>query len=156
MWWHSLIIYGHLPFSYTMYPAIISASFSNSFSIIIFVSCISFAPFPSILFTILFSLFFRVVFFSSFKCFPDAPIFIYIHGGYWQELDKTVSAYVVEPLHNAGHKVIVLDYDLCPNISLEQLADQIQRAGIWIVNYAMSMGTRYFFVGCCCSQSVRD
>lgn len=75
--------------------------------------------------------------------FADAPIFIYIHGGYWQALDKTVSAYVVEPLYKAGHKVIVLDYDLCPNISLEQLVDQIQRAGISIVNYAMSMGTRY-------------
>lgn len=74
--------------------------------------------------------------------FPDAPIFIYIHGGYWQALDKTVSAYAVEPLYKAGHKVIVLDYDLCPNISLEQLVDQIQRAGISIVNYAMSMGTR--------------
>ncbi|XP_055319834.1 kynurenine formamidase isoform X2 [Sitodiplosis mosellana] len=77
----------------------------------------------------------------------DAPIFIYIHGGYWQELDKTVSAYVVEPLYKAGHKVIVLDYDLCPNISLEQLVDQIQRAGISIVNYAMSIGTRCIQLG---------
>lgn len=76
-------------------------------------------------------------------CVPDAPIFVYIHGGYWQELDKTISAYPVEPLYKAGHKVIVLDYELCPRITLEQLVDQVQRAGIFIVNYAKSMGTRY-------------
>lgn len=69
--------------------------------------------------------------FGSFL-FLDAPIFIYIHGGYWQlaNIDKTNSAYVVEPLYKAGHKVIVLDYDICPNITLEQLVDQVQRAGI--------------------------
>lgn len=72
----------------------------------------------------------------------DAPIFVYIHGGYWQALDKTSSAYVVEPLYRAGHKVIVLDYDLCPTVTLEQLVDQVQRAGISIINYATSMGTK--------------
>lgn len=76
--------------------------------------------------------------------FSDAPIFIYIHGGYWQEpIDKSISAYTVQPFVDAGHKVIVLDYDLCPNITLEQLVNQIQRAGIFIVNYATSMGTKY-------------
>lgn len=77
------------------------------------------------------------------KQITDAPIFIYIHGGYWHALDKTVSAYAVQPLVDAGHKVIILDYDLCPNITLEQLVDQIQRAGIFIVNYAASMQTKW-------------
>lgn len=76
------------------------------------------------------------------KQITDAPIFIYIHGGYWHALDKTVSAYAVQPLIDAGHKVIVLDYDLCPNITLEQLVDQVQRAGIFIVNYAAAMQTK--------------
>lgn len=73
----------------------------------------------------------------------DAPIFIYIHGGYWQALDKTISAYAVRPLVEAAIKVIVLEYDLCPYITLEQLVDQIQRAGIFIVNYANSIGSKY-------------
>lgn len=72
----------------------------------------------------------------------DAPIFIYIHGGYWQILDKTVSAYGVEPLVNSGIKVIVLDYELCPNVSLEQLVDQVQRAAAFIVKYATTLGSR--------------
>lgn len=72
----------------------------------------------------------------------DAPIFIYIHGGYWQMLDKAVSAYCVKPLVTAGIKVIVLDYDLCPNVTLEQLVDQIQRAGTFFLQYAFQLGTR--------------
>lgn len=40
--------------------------------------------------------------------------FVYIHGGYWQELNKDISAYCVEPLMNAGIRVIIPGYDLAP------------------------------------------
>lgn len=40
--------------------------------------------------------------------------FIYIHGGYWQELNKDISAYCVEPLVNAGIRVIIPGYDFVP------------------------------------------
>lgn len=72
----------------------------------------------------------------------DAPIHVFIHGGYWQELDKTISAYIVRPLVENGIKVIVLDYDLCPRITLAQLVDQIQRAGEFIINYATKLGSK--------------
>lgn len=40
--------------------------------------------------------------------------FVYIHGGYWQELNKDISAYCVQPLVTAGIRVIIPDYDLSP------------------------------------------
>lgn len=40
--------------------------------------------------------------------------FVYIHGGYWQELNKDISAYCVEPLVNAGIRVIIPGYDVAP------------------------------------------
>lgn len=40
--------------------------------------------------------------------------FVYIHGGYWQELNKDISAYCVEPLVNAGIRVVIPGYDLAP------------------------------------------
>jgi arylformamidase len=40
--------------------------------------------------------------------------FVYIHGGYWQELNKDISAYCTEPLVNAGIRVIIPGYDLAP------------------------------------------
>lgn len=80
----------------------------------------------------------------AFNCLviQDAPLHVFIHGGYWQELDKTISAYIVRPLVENGIKVIVLDYDLCPRITLAQLVDQIQRAGEFIINYATKLGSK--------------
>lgn len=40
--------------------------------------------------------------------------FVFIHGGYWQELNKDISAYCVEPLVNVGIRVVVPGYDLAP------------------------------------------
>jgi arylformamidase len=65
----------------------------------------------------------------------DSPIFVYIHGGYWQGMEKWNSAYVVDPLVKKGIRVIVLDYDLCPSVTLEQLVAQVQKAFKWISDY---------------------
>uniref|UniRef100_U5ES04 Putative kynurenine formamidase n=1 Tax=Corethrella appendiculata TaxID=1370023 RepID=U5ES04_9DIPT len=66
----------------------------------------------------------------------DAPIFVYIHGGYWVQLSKDVSAYCVRPLVESGYRVIIVEYDLCPQITLEDLAEQIKKAGKFILNMA--------------------
>lgn len=39
---------------------------------------------------------------------------MYVHGGYWQELNKDISSYCVEPLVNAGIRVVIPGYDLAP------------------------------------------
>jgi hypothetical protein len=46
--------------------------------------------------------------------FQDSPVFVYIHGGYWQMLSKDISAYHVIPLWQAGIRSIVVGYDLTP------------------------------------------
>ncbi|XP_058815891.1 kynurenine formamidase [Topomyia yanbarensis] len=66
----------------------------------------------------------------------DAPLFVYIHGGFWQMLNKEESAYCVKPLVERGFRVIILDYELCPDVALEQIVVQIKRAGEHILNYA--------------------
>lgn len=68
---------------------------------------------------------------------------VYIHGGYWQELSKTLSAYLVGPLHAAGFKVLVLEYELCPKITLTKLVSQICKAAEYINEYAEKKGSRY-------------
>nr|ABF18206.1 kynurenine formamidase [Aedes aegypti] len=67
----------------------------------------------------------------------DAPLFVYVHGGYWQMLSKKESAYCAKPLVQKGYRVIVLDYALCPKVTLEDLVKQVQRAGEYILNYAV-------------------
>lgn len=67
-----------------------------------------------------------------------SPIVVYIHGGYWQELTKNQSAYCVSPLIENGYRVIILDYDLCPNVKLEEIVQQIQKAMKFVFDYAGS------------------
>jgi arylformamidase len=44
----------------------------------------------------------------------DVPILVYIHGGYWQELNRDMSAYCVMPQYQSGIRVIIVGYDLAP------------------------------------------
>lgn len=73
----------------------------------------------------------------------NAPLFVYVHGGYWQMLNKKDSAYCVKPLVKNGYRVIVLDYELCPKITLEELVKQIKSAGEYILNYAEENRVRH-------------
>lgn len=54
-----------------------------------------------------------------------APLAIFIHGGYWRAGDKNESTLVVPALLNAGAVVANVNYDLCPNISLDTMVEQI-------------------------------
>ncbi|KAJ6649722.1 Kynurenine formamidase [Pseudolycoriella hygida] len=64
----------------------------------------------------------------------DAPIVVYVHGGYWQQLTKEVSAYCVDPLVSNGYKVVVVEYDLCPTVRLSDLVQQMAKCGAFILN----------------------
>jgi len=66
----------------------------------------------------------------------DAPIFIYIHGGYWQLLDKASYNYIAQPFYNKQIKTIFIEYDLAPNVTLSQIMDQVRLAMDKILSYA--------------------
>jgi arylformamidase len=63
---------------------------------------------------------------------PNAPVFIFIHGGYWRALSKDDSACVVPALHAAGVTVVVVDYDLMPAVSMDHIVDQVRKATAWV------------------------
>lgn len=62
-----------------------------------------------------------------------APVFIYIHGGYWRALGKDDSAFMAPALTQAGAIVVVPDYDLAPAVTLDHIVDQIRQAYAWVV-----------------------
>ncbi|KAB0802649.1 hypothetical protein PPYR_04835 [Photinus pyralis] len=78
---------------------------------------------------------------------PDAPIFVYIHGGYWQQLDKDISAYLVESFHRKDIKVIVIGYTLCPNCTLKEIVQEIRNAYVKCLEYAKKCGSKGIYVG---------
>ncbi|WP_374437876.1 alpha/beta hydrolase [Pseudomonas panipatensis] len=71
---------------------------------------------------------------------PDAPVLLFIHGGYWRALSKADSAFMAPALTAAGAAVAVLDYDLAPAVSLDHIVDQTRRALAWLYRNAAAHG----------------
>lgn len=78
----------------------------------------------------------------------DAPIVVYVHGGYWQGMNKHTSAYAVKPLVDKQAKVFVVDHDLCPDVPLCEVVRQFQQAVKKIFDYASEHNTKSIsFIG---------
>jgi len=57
-----------------------------------------------------------------------APLAIFIHGGWWRSLDPSFYSHVARGPNAQGVSVAVVGYDLCPNVSLAEIVEQIRRA----------------------------
>lgn len=68
------------------------------------------------------------------------PALIYIHGGYWQELSKNESAFMVPALLAHGVAVAVVDYQLAPAARLPTIVAQCADACRYLVTEAGSLG----------------
>lgn len=74
---------------------------------------------------------------------PDnarAPIHIFMHGGYWRALDKSANSFIADALVRAGATTILLNYDLCPAVTLDDIVDQIIKAIAWVHKNAAELG----------------
>ena len=61
-----------------------------------------------------------------------APVEMYIHGGFWRSREKTNFSYIAEPVVEAGGIVAIVEYDLCPNVTLDIIVQQMRNCTIWI------------------------
>ena len=57
---------------------------------------------------------------------PDAPVVVFIHGGYWQALDGGWFGFVAPPLLARGVSVAIPTYDLAPDVRLGRVVGQIR------------------------------
>jgi arylformamidase len=74
---------------------------------------------------------------------PDgrpAPLVVFLHGGYWQELSKLDSSFAAPDLVPAGIALAGVDYTLAPRASLEMIVDQATRAVGWLHANADALG----------------
>lgn len=60
------------------------------------------------------------------------PIAMFVHGGYWQSLDRKYFSHLAKGLNGRGVAVAIPSYDLCPQASIAQIADQIAAACVWL------------------------
>ncbi|MDH3387409.1 MAG: alpha/beta hydrolase [Gammaproteobacteria bacterium] len=76
-----------------------------------------------------------------FRCgVSQAPLFVYLHGGYWQRGDKSIYSFVAEAFNEAGVDVAIIGYPLCPQVSMTQLFDRIVKALAWLHGHAAKLG----------------
>lgn len=71
---------------------------------------------------------------------PNAPLLVYIHGGFWRAIDKRDHSFIAEPFVQAGVSVILPNYALAPAVSIEHIALQMVRAMVWIWREADTLG----------------
>ncbi len=64
----------------------------------------------------------------------NAPVHVFIHGGYWRSRDISKSTYshMAAPMVAAGATVVLIDYDLCPDVSITEIVKQTRRALVWV------------------------
>lgn len=58
--------------------------------------------------------------------------FVFIHGGYWRALDKADHLFVAAPLVARGYAVAVINYDLCPDVTIATIVDECRRSVAWL------------------------
>lgn len=63
----------------------------------------------------------------------QAPLVVYLHGGYWQSGDRTLYAWVAQALTGAGCRVAIPSYPLAPEASVMEIVDAVRRflARLW-------------------------
>ena len=67
-----------------------------------------------------------------FRAGENAPVAMFIHGGYWQALDGTWFSHMARGLNAHGISIAIPTYDLCPNVSIAQILDQMRAATLEI------------------------
>ena len=61
-----------------------------------------------------------------------APVQVYFHGGYWRAGDKDEFSHFAEPVVAAGGVLVLVNYDLCPAVTVDQIVAESRRALAWL------------------------
>jgi arylformamidase len=68
------------------------------------------------------------------------PVWIFVHGGYWQSMAKESNAHFMAGMLEAGFAVANLEYTLAPDLSLQEIVDQVRSAVAFIARNVDELG----------------
>ena len=71
---------------------------------------------------------------------PDAPLLVFIHGGYWRALHSQDSVFMAQQFTAHGVAVAAINYTLAPAATLAHIVRQCQCAVTWLLNDATQYG----------------
>jgi arylformamidase len=70
----------------------------------------------------------------------NAPVMIFIHGGYWQRFDKADVAFLAEAFVASGVTLVTLNYNLCPAVSLDRIVAEVRAGCAWVGRHIAEHG----------------
>jgi arylformamidase len=68
---------------------------------------------------------------QTYDLFPagsDAPLAIFVHGGYWQALDPSSFSHMARGVNARGVSMAVIGYTLCPETTIGGIVEEIRAA----------------------------
>lgn len=71
---------------------------------------------------------------------PHAPVFVFIHGGYWRALSSKDFSGVALGLHPLGITTVVINYALCPFVTIDEITRQARSAVAWVLRHIAQYG----------------
>ena len=70
----------------------------------------------------------------------DAPLFVFIHGGYWQRNEKDTFAFVSEGPRARGINVALPGYTLAPDVTVADIVAEIEASLTYLASHAAELG----------------
>lgn len=71
---------------------------------------------------------------------PEAPVLVFIHGGWWRSLDKADHSFIAPAFTQAGACVVLPNYALCPAVTVPDITLQMVRALAWTWRHVAQHG----------------
>lgn len=71
---------------------------------------------------------------------PGAPVFLWMHGGYWRALSKDDNAFAALGLAAHGVAVAVVNYSLAPAVTLDEIVRQVRRSVAFLNEHRFEYG----------------
>lgn len=71
---------------------------------------------------------------------PGRPLLVFIHGGYWQSLDKSDFSCLAKPYLDEDINVAVVNYRLAPTVKMADIVADNRAALLWLHRNAPRLG----------------
>lgn len=71
---------------------------------------------------------------------PKSPTMIFIHGGYWQMMDKTDFSFMAQAFVPRDLCTVIIGYPLAPVVTMGQIVESVRAAITWVHDHILDFG----------------
>jgi arylformamidase len=69
-----------------------------------------------------------------------APVFVFLHGGYWRALSSRDFSGIALGLQRRGITTVLVNYALCPQVTIDEIVRQVRAALAWVLRHIGAHG----------------